>query len=469
MLTKYPHRVNYFMKSQTNPELKTRLRTSVEDFVSFLESEHDGEIPKKKIFCVEDGKVITESAPDFANLVNSYTDDPEDIFSDVVDWLVSSGSGYRESNERGEYISDFVYLTGSVLQYSGSYTVTDESYNLAFEQEMRRQYNIPRWKKVIVPIYNFNMGETNLSLATDLEFIKNNDSVTTVSKLEVGAPTLKEIAGIRNWSYMDGGYDDGFKEKWRNVVRLELTSRDFYGIPQIITSMIINSIRMFQPKEVGPDIGNFFEMYPNGISHRLDVDYFGGVHHHQPQRTSFLSSMNRFTDTEEFRSFWDEYKDWFYDGTDPLGEVSDEYPVKSTQISQPLRRLSQSFEKERLEDALIDLIIGFESTLIKDGGRLAERGVVLLENENPEFIYGFLKEVWQARNGIVHHDNPLTSIQINGATYESGAIIKETRYILTNVILRYIDLLSDFPDMNITQINQNILQKRVIDRLTKED
>lgn len=155
--------------------------------------------------------------------------------------------------------------------------------------------------------------------------------------------------------------------------------------------------------------------------------------------------------TVEFKEFWDKYKSYFY-----LEERNS--------IINPLRRFNQMDQKSILEDALIDSVIAFESTLLQEIGqtesyrfRMPLRASLLLENstgKDRDFIYQFFRELYDARSAIVHRGSDISSVEIEGQNLSPKEFIQQSREFLRRTLIEYIQYLEEGESMQ--QVNQRL-------------
>lgn len=497
---------------EINPELRARLKDPVQEYISIIEEQDGGEIPIRTIYVpkeqndfpssivnlreinsirdlssVNRGEMFLKEkhVPYFLNKHLAYSDQAKTVFSDAAHWLADSGTGYAtDSDESVEsYIEDFASLSSSVMHHTGDYKFTERAYNRVFDLRMKFDYGIHSWHKNIIPLPSFDMEAKNLQLSSDLDIVDYDDKTSSVTKIQISPIKIEELAGLYTWGYNDlpASRSSGeFGEDWTHVIRIEFEGLCNTDLGSAIAEMIVTALRLFRPMKTEVSVGDRFEIYPDGLSYREDIEgsgplfYEGELINKSPVETYTLSSEGQ----KEFVDFWDTYADYIFTGNerglfreDDTQSDSHKYETKLNSISQPLRRFNQVYRKERMEDAIIDTIIGFEGTLLKDvrHSRLSDRGVVLLEDDryDASFIHEFLNRLYTIRNEIVHRDSPLENMEIDGKRLESNDVVKHARYFLAKTILRYIDLLKRNPDKNMTQINQKIIQPEIAKRLTE--
>lgn len=452
--------------SEINPELRERLKSPTEQFINYVKSQENGKVPTSDVYKPEtDGGISKERVSDFANIANDYTDDELGIFKDVCEWVVSSGIGYKdqkkyESSDRliEGYTKDFVYFSANVMNYTGSFSFEEKGYNEAFDKKIGREYGEACTYKRIRPIKGARFEE-EFKLSTDID-IKTKNNSTTVVSIEIAPITLEEKCAVLSFakpSALGIGNSGYLRPGTTYVVRTEFEGDWLSSIGGDISEMVITALKLFNPKmQIGK--GDVFDITPNGISYRENVERVTSIHQGGDSISVFENSLVK--EVEEFKGFWERYGSYCHTGK-PLSQ----YEVKSAKISRPLRRFKQMYTKERSEDAIIDSIIGFEGTLKKNGGSLPARGVVLLKDYgDPEFIYAFLDELWNLRNRIVHNDAEVGELEIQSGELHTQEIVTNARRLLAKTILEYIDLMES-EDKNITQINNQIIRKEVANRL----
>lgn len=165
----------------------------------------------------------------------------------------------------------------------------------------------------------------------------------------------------------------------------------------------------------------------------------------------------------EFEEFWNNYKSYFY-----LEERNS--------ITNPIRRFNQMDQKSILEDALIDSVIAFESTLLQEIGqtesyrfRMPLRASLLLEKStgrNRDFIYQFFRELYDARSAIVHRGSEISSIEIEDQNLNPKEFISQAREFLRHTLTEYIHRLENGESMQ--QVNQR-LDRALRDAEFKQD
>lgn len=158
-------------------------------------------------------------------------------------------------------------------------------------------------------------------------------------------------------------------------------------------------------------------------------------------------------EAEEFKEFWSQYQDYLQ-----LDE--------NESISAPLRRFSQMDEKSILEDALIDSVIAFESTLLEEMShgesyrfRMPLRASLLL-NERSEhdrdFIYQFFRELYDTRSAIVHRGQKMNDTEVEDVKMNPKEFTLQAREFLQDTLLEYIQRIEQ--GQSIQRVNKDIDQ-----------
>jgi hypothetical protein len=134
-------------------------------------------------------------------------------------------------------------------------------------------------------------------------------------------------------------------------------------------------------------------------------------------------------------------------------------PSVSSSIQLAIRRFNQSFERQLLEDAVVDLAICTEATLLIgiDQGESALRmrllGAALIGSEvsdNDEI----LKELSKARNGIVHAGKVLQDIFPKSRPVD---VVARIRQLVRRILISYLDRTAygnSIEDVNLSLLNQ---------------
>jgi hypothetical protein len=181
----------------------------------------------------------------------------------------------------------------------------------------------------------------------------------------------------------------------------------------------------------------------SGLQSSSPMDIVGGL---MKERCSLGEES-----ADEFKRFWREYKSYFY-----LNERNS--------ITNPLRRFNQMDQKSILEDALIDSVIAFESTLLQEIGqtesyrfRMPLRASLLLDDGTEysrDFIYNFFRELYDERSAIVHRGKQISDTEIEGENMSPSEFVKQAREFLRITLLQYIQYLEQ--DQSMQQTNKEM-------------
>ncbi|MFC4449035.1 HEPN domain-containing protein [Halorussus aquaticus] len=470
---------------EINFELRKKLKLAVEDYTSYIEEQEDGKIPTSEYFIPGEKGMEKQEIPNMSKLPEFYEEKRPEFFRDLAKWFITSGNSYNQKSifkkiekedhisyqsikaEEAEmdqiitqYESDFSSFAGQVLDYAGSYDFDSDDYDRAFEDFFGERYDKKTWEKHILPISNLEV-EDSISLEEDISWLNNAD-IENIS-IEIDDITDSELAAIRSSqnnfatksTLRSYGYD------WKSIIRIE-----FNGslLTNKLVESIITSLRLFSPTSSEIHSGKIYMIEKTGKTYREGIEDCVGVSPIE-NPTSGVNPRNwQSLDNEsEFREFWSEYRNYLN-----LSQAEE----KAGKLSGALRRFNESYLKHNLEDKIVDIVIAFESTLLRDvpknssySFRLGLRAGLLLEDfvdYDREVIRNLFKNLYYTRGEIVHQDRELTEIQQDDQFQEIDAVsseenISDYRLLLAKSIIKYFDLINEY-SLSITQINQKLDQ-----------
>ncbi|MDL0145419.1 HEPN domain-containing protein, partial [Halobacterium salinarum] len=209
---------------------------------------------------------------------------------------------------------------------------------------------------------------------------------------------------------------------------------------------VLTGLRLFKPSSPSAYLGPAYELKTNWHSRTLDVAGIGSsnIHRHTEYRSNIHRYHMRPHEIPYFESFWDKY-----------GDVTNH-----DSLSNPTRRFNQIYQKSSVEDQILDIFIGIESSILTDTDamysyRLPIRTLLLLHDESKydgEYLFDLSELLYGFRNDIVHNNQSLelliqrkkdrgdfsdSSIESDIKQYEFR---DRARYLLAKTIIRYSDL-----------------------------
>lgn len=148
--------------------------------------------------------------------------------------------------------------------------------------------------------------------------------------------------------------------------------------------------------------------------------------------------------------------------------VKNEDFKKDLALQIALRRLVFSLDRERYDDKLIDIMIGFEALLfkdIKDEGykgelryRFSHRAAFFLEDDptKRELKFMIMRKAYDLRSTLVHGGNPEGQVKIQGKKLEIKNFILQIQDEFRRAIVKYLMLPHDKRPHNSEQWNKII-------------
>lgn len=319
-------------------------------------------------------------------------------------------------------------------------------------------------------------------------------------KIEISRLSGWELAGLQSYGlpFMSADINELKREiSWYNKIRIELEVEDRAiahdddrpgldrsGTNKLAKSMgirvavqVMTALRLFKPRSyvgLGPVylVDRSWRTYRNLC---MDISaYFSSTH----SITSPVVKLERYQlekdEYEDFKQFWTTY-----------GEDCD--PAIDSPLSPAIRRFNQMFSSKSYRDQIVDGYLGFETTMAYEGVtnfRFPARAVLLFQDRelylsNSEemqlrFVYEFMNRLQRKRNSIVHNDAKLGMGDYNAHSdlpkdpsiddLSSRGFVLETRYVLSQAIQVYSELLAEY-DLSIQEINQKKIDPKIIDAL----
>lgn len=454
--------------------VKSRLKEAVQGFIERVRSEHD-RIPTRTVVRVdESGTERREAVADPFSVFTEYrigADKETPILEEAADWLYESGNGFEvnlsddEGNEIESpnkdqitpwYTNEILMLAGHVMNYSGNFSYSDEAFEAAFNNYFKPKYAELNRYEVIVPLLKFDGPDTIIEINPDIEIELSGGHTGEITHIEISPITPSELSGIFTFESRILTMGSGLERPqfWSHKIKLgiETDAGSHGGLESQALNRVRTALRLFKPETADMGTARRYRKNPNWLDYRENITNINGS---SGSRTTPALSGKGYELAEDevrnFQSFWEEYRH----------QID---PEKESNIATAIRRFNQTYTKETDEDRLIDCVIAFESTLLKEitqhesyRYRLPTRAALLLDEgseHDREYIYRFFKKVYDARSRVVHTGQDLQDQRIKEEELRSSEFVNKARDFLRQTILEYIDNQSEGKDVQ--QTNREI-------------
>lgn len=503
------------MEVVTEEELEA-IRESVKEFIEIVDI-NNSESPTEDVPIVEkdssddspgEYRVNEKTVPRPSRLVDNYKG--IGIFDEPVQLLIDNGTfpegqiviegtggdselpafrvGRGDMERRRSHLKDRLRdVAGATMDYNQGIEFSEDTFKESMKAILRPWLISNPETTVIIPLFGIEELGEEIELepptAGELEYsiggsrFEKDDSEDSLDESDIGIDvesaadieiedisisetTTSDLTAIRNIETRRDRPNEVEFPSHKISIQLNTLARQKISID--IANMVTTILRMSDPfseftsGESFTHTPHHYLLYDDGVPQlRKNLLSRRSFENDRVARTSATISSD---DVEEIERKWSTLHEYL---PSAIGDSKDV-------LSRPIQRFNQMYEKSRKEDAIIDCVIGLESTLIKDGGRVHERGTVLLEGdeEEPEFIYDYLGTLWELRNNIVHTDQEIPSCTVNGEDLPPEQVLRYARYFLSRIIQEYAELDKNHPDKNITQINQKVIGPKIANRLT---
>jgi len=486
--------------SEVPKKTRTKIQEAIEDYIQIIDT-NNAEVPTETIYR-QTAPPEENRSEDMVEPVEKYYITTEEVevarpsevvdnykrlglFEEVAEWMIEKEATpnldkvIRGPPDENEYTNERIIngirrvlrdLAGNVMDCAGGFEYNEEDFERIFDELIVPLYSEDIISTFIIPLDNFDSEDGEVSLSPP-DYVDQLDQVVEVEEFKISEFTHNERSGIHNEKQTPDEKIFGYDTRMvRTTHKLKIRIRTQQVPVRLIDSLadhVLFSLRLIKPKS-DIDLGkkyqksDRYESYEYEIPSVFDVNIFQTNENKRGISPHIDRNGYKVENLEMIGEFWNQYSENI--PAPPIRQDRGAY-------SRPIERLNQMYEKSRLEDAIIDCAIAMESTLIKDGGKMPQRAVVALEEEDehsPSFIYDFFRTLWAERNNVVHEDSKIESVQIDGEEYSAHEFIRLSRFFLSKVIIRYIDLEKENEDMNTTQINRDILQPKIAKRLKSD-
>lgn len=484
--------------AELDDETRERTKEAMKEFIEIISINRD-EIPTKKVDkLIRNGESEREyeeqNLPQPSQVVSNYK--KVGSFEELAEWILTEKDVLSEEkiirrdengieilkeevedvNERmiSGVVRNFRWMAGSIMDYNQGFEYSDEAFEEVFESWSNDISGDKNTYVTVTPLLNFESEITNIPLDENLIITLNPEKSddlydTEILQLEISKISDSEREGIFNCS-RTAETPESKQIGGSHKIKATINSPTYQYPERIIFEKVILALRLFKPKrKIGQqEIYREVSMWRSGrqdIKEYESRDFIFGT---SSSSTNIETSrhleepyMISRSEDKKLREFWQQYRSYL-----PTQYIVD----VDSDILRPIQRFNQMYNKSKNEDAIIDCIIGFETTLIKDGGKIPERGTVLLDSDNYDspYIYKFLDELWDIRNSIVHGGEEMTETEIDGEMHTPDEIVRESRYLLAKSIINYLDL-KEKHGKNITEINRDVLRTSIAERLMQEN
>lgn len=431
---------------ELHASLENVLRKLIDDLFTHLPDEV---IPQKEVVEKTEDQFVSTYAPDYLDLMTRYTEQ----------W-----TAYAEYSQCVDaFMGSHVYTEESVLSFVNDAESREHLARVVvprlsaryFERKKAREFDEDVFKEVYLEFENglerdtvsFRSWTLLSNFGMDIEELELGDNLRIRRVTPKERTKVKDSISTGNLSRFDL-MDDFLIE-----AEFEL-SKNPDGPIQLSEGRenfdaVMLALRLF---DRGGDVRHksiFTEQYP--------VNYSGlgtKTSSNETQHGVLSERCNLdLEDAHQFKEFWTQNRSYFQ-----LEE--------SESISAPLRRFTQMDKKSTMEDALIDSVIAFESTLLEEVShgesyrfRMPIRASLLIDERSEhdrDFIYHFFRELYDTRSAIVHRGSKITNTEIEDQKMNPKEFTLQARDFLRQVLLEYIQRIEQ--SQNIQQVNNEIDQ-----------
>lgn len=421
-----------------------------------------------------------------------------DSEEELVDYYINDLGNFAETVI--DYQTGLVYLQNPVphelIDQREMLDLSDEAFKLAFNTEFALRYPGVGRHKIILPLLSFHgFDDCSVELnphQTQWQREEYEIELTTpihISSLSEGErgglATYVDDQSLRNEPHALPGVDgpeykiqmtfevhDRAEQQSHRHQPVKNTGRIANEVGSEVAYEVLTGLRLFKPSDRSVYLGPAYELVPNWHSQTIGVENIGFTYTHRQTKyrsSSFYSYSLHPHEVPSFESFWEEYR----------SKISEDGV-----FSNAIRRFNQIYRKNTVEDQLVDIFIGIESSLLADTDamyslRLPIRTVVVLQEASKydsRYLYDFVRFLYQFRNNIVHNNQSAeTLIQ----RYSDRGEIRDSavqddidqyefrnvgRYLLAKIILRYI-VLHEASGKALNNFNRDILGPHISDLL----
>lgn len=375
-------------------------------------------------------------------------------FQEIADWLEENDEGFPipyfadtdpDAEERKKsYIGLLSKLAKSTIDYQygieynphnrlafdlidpyAGFYPSDEAFDKAFETEVNERFKETQTWSVVVVLESFNMNGAELNIGHPNKEWEHREFKTTLdSEISIRELEKSEKAGIVTYiSEEDTRFskDDyptlpGQEHKIGFDLTVddrshEVTSRDRSGsknkaldVAEEIAEDVVTGLRLFKPAEA-LFIRSIYLNRKNWHSETLGVKNVdkGRLLSYRSRPTLFDINTIYKLEKDIFESFWESNQTEICDEDHPL--------------SKGLHRFNQAYDESNREDIILDVFIGFESTLLKEidsqyALKFPLRMILLLRDSTyytNEYLDEAADNLREMRNRVVHSDDKIES------------------------------------------------------------
>jgi len=332
-----------------------------------------------------------ESLPEYDDCITAMRTNT--TISKHLDCLVGTWHSRSHMTE-WDYLSDF--LTHQLLQLPERVEFNPETFDHIYFDWEQFFYNDSILVKAFSPLDNFNSDVDEIDLGDGLRIRR------------IATSELEQLLGESRWSPQIPYF-----EVAQLKYAMELTYKTMKVVERTLTGVIpspdvnvnekfgklITALRLFKSGIVGFNIIKTLKT--------LDVPVINEGTSGALTYKKFLGQTYTLTRTEvsEFKSFWSKFS-----------KIDLEQPAS---LSVAIRRLNYAYERDELEDKLVDFMVAFEALFFKEGERgefrhkLSVRVARFLEQEYDQRkqIAKKMSEFYDMRSAVVHGEKVNFSVE----------------------------------------------------------
>ncbi|WP_255198510.1 HEPN domain-containing protein [Halorarius litoreus] len=477
-------------------EVRDAMREATRSYIEQL-SEQVAEIPSGTYLAAESGffTVLTEEGYPRPSLLleDDIAVEPtpfEDVAGQIADALEvdieptmtidEEGNGRHTHHDlHPRLVEACIDFAGLVMDYAGDVTFSEEAFATAYEENFEpRLSDRPRYT-ILVPMWGISFVDNEqVTLDADTQFDIEFEGPYTVTGIEIGKPNTLEQNGMATFA-KDAGPEPrpslGQKYTPDYLLRIELSRRGTYrefranidhplgdertlasvhlrpndrvshNVVQSFVDDVIDTLecclRLLYPFS-NPEFEGGYVTAPGPLRYRdLAVDVVNQVRVDRRDRDGDVATLDA-SRIASLETFWAEY--------------ANRIASNSGEFHRPLERYNDMYERDSVEDAVLDCIIAIENLLLNDvrgssySFRIGLRSGILLEGVeykrrswSKDEVYRFMQQLYGIRGDIVHENQTVAEI-IEAANHDPlasqhPATIQEySRQLLSRLLTQYL-------------------------------
>lgn len=374
----------------------------------------------------------------------------------VIDF--TDGASKREDYDIAEFVPwaarELFEPIIELMNYQGCLDIDPGTFDAWYADVAEPLLSDTQQHTIIAPLLNAELDNEVIELDYNIDLRDEVPSSREPRSLEIAPITRKELGGILTMSVnrpLLGTAQFLPEDQFTHAIKVTVEGAPTGKVGDRLIDRTIAALRLFDRGRHDFGVGPRYSRRPGWLEFREDVAHIVNASKHVLPVVSWGGKWELDSGgLDDFPEFWTRY------GDNITGYGANPVPIA-------ISRLSQTYQKQAIEDRLLDLVIALETTVIhqiQQGEsyrfRMPVRGAILLSGHDEwprNETWELLRDAYDARSAVVHAGKTVASA-LDLDKSEARDFVLDIREVVCLLLVEYIQASLD--GTSVTELNRRV-------------